>query len=279
MILAMFCFVANDAMVRTVGQDLPVSQIMFLRGLIVVALTTGLILRSNRQHQLQYTYSPLVVVRSLLDLAGTAAFLYALMRVPFANAAAVLQCLPLAVTLGAAIVFREKVGIWRWSAIAIGFAGVLVILRPGLDGFTPASLWLLATVVFSAARDLLSRSLQPDVPTLMVTLSVSLTITIAGLVFTLFAGNWQAMSAQNWGHLIVAAFFLFGAYQFIVITMRTGDTSLVAPFRYTSLLWAIIVGWWWFQELPDKHTILGSLIVACMGLLTIYRERRLAATK
>ncbi len=292
MVIAMFCFVANDALVRSVGNELPTSQIMFLRGLFVVSLIAPFLLKaympqltnqSDKQSKqqrkfsqlLKLTLSPRVLVRSLLDLAGTLAFLYALMRMPFANVAAVLQCLPLTVTLGAALFFKEPVGIWRWSAIIVGFIGMLIILRPGVEGFSYASLWLLATVVFSAARDLLSRSLPKEIPTLMVTLSTAVTISIGGLVIVLFSGVWVPPSVNQLGHLALASVFLFGAYHFIVQTMRIGEVGFVSPFRYTSLIWAGLIGWWAFGELPDMLTVTGTFIVVSMGLLTLYREQYL----
>lgn len=292
MVIAMFCFVANDALVRSVGTDLPTSQIMFIRGLFVVFLIALFLLHAHsptlkkqtgRQpeqlaklpQQLKITLSPRVLARSLLDLAGTLAFLYALMRMPFANVAAVLQCLPLTVTLGAALFFKEPVGIWRWSAIIVGFIGVLIILRPGVEGFSYASLWLLATVLFSAARDLLSRSLPREIPTMMVTLSTAATIALGGLLIILLSGSWVSPSANHIRHLALASVFLFGAYHFIVQTMRIGEVGFVSPFRYTGLIWAGLIGWWVFDELPDKLTVIGSIIVVSMGLLTLYREQYL----
>lgn len=292
MVIAMFCFVANDALVRTVGNELPTSQIMFIRGVFVVSLISLFLLQArcavfsrkskqpqkqqeNLLQQLKITFSPMVLARSLLDLAGTLAFLYALMRMPFANVAAVLQCLPLTVTLGATLFFKEPVGLWRWSAIVVGFIGVLIILRPGVDGFSAASLWLLATVLFSAARDLLSRSLPKEIPTIMVTLSTATTITIGGLMIVLFSGEWVTPSVDHLWRLALASVFLFGAYHFIVQTMRIGEVGFVSPFRYTGLIWAGLIGWWVFGELPDKLTVFGSVIVVSMGLLTLYREQRL----
>ena len=291
MMIAMFCFVANDALVRSVGTELPTTQIMFLRGLFVVFLITlVLFYRANRlrsqqtsgaieatplSSQFKAAVSPIVLARSLLDLAGTFAFLYALIRMPFANVAAVLQCLPLIVTLGAALFFREKVGIWRWSAIVVGFIGVLIILRPGVSGFSVASLWLLVTVLLSAGRDLLSRSLPPNIPTMMVTLSTAATIMLGGLLIGVLSGNWSYPNLDHLWKLAIAAVFLFGAYHFIVLTMRTGETGFVSPFRYTSLLWAGLAGWLVFEEIPDSFTVIGSLIVVSMGLLTLHRENRI----
>jgi len=210
--------------------------------------------------------------RSLLEVVGSVAFLYALLRIPFANTAAILQCLPLAVTLGATLFFGERVGVWRWCAIVIGFAGVVIILRPGLEGFTPPALWLLLTVFCAAGRDLIARSLPQSIPASVVSLSTAALIAFTGAIMVAFQDEWVAVSPSVALRIAAAALLLVGAYQCIVLAMRTGDIGFVAPFRYTSLLWAIFLGWLMFDELPDHLTIAGSTLIVAMGLLSLYRE-------
>lgn len=274
MALAMLCFVVNDAFVRSVGSDLPIGQILLIRGGILVLLIVATAAYLNMLHHWAKVFSIAVLARALTEFVGAMAFLYALMRIPFANAAAILQCLPLAVTLGAALFFSEKVGLWRWSAIIFGFVGVVVIIRPGMDGFSPASLWLLLTVICATARDLIARTLPSSVPTLVVSFSTAAIIAAGGGGIVAFSGDWVTMSSMHLVLLFASAVFLFGAYQFIVMCMRIGDVGFIAPFRYTSLLWAVVIGWFAFGEWPDTLTIIGSLLIISMGLLTLYRETR-----
>ena len=274
MALSMFCFVVNDAFVRMVGSDLPIGQILFIRGGMLVLLIVATAAYLNMLHHWVQAFSIAVLARAVTELVGAMAFLYALMRIPFANASAILQCLPLAVTLGALLFFSEKIGLWRWSAIIIGFVGVMIIIRPGMEGFSPASLWLLLTVICATARDLIARTLPGSVPTLVVSFSTAAIICAGGGGLVAFSGEWAPISSLNLIILFASAVFLFGAYQFIVICMRIGDVGFIAPFRYTSLLWAVVIGWLAFGEWPDTPTIVGSLLIISMGLLTLYRETR-----
>ena len=274
MALAMFCFVVNDAFVRMVGSDLPIGQILLIRGGMLVLLIVATAAYLNMLHHWAQAFSIAVLARAVTELVGAMAFLYALMRIPFANASAILQCLPLAVTLGALLFFSEKIGLWRWSAIIIGFVGVMIIIRPGMEGFSPASLWLLLTVICATARDLIARTLPNSVPTLVVSFSTAAIICVGGGGLVAFSGEWAPISTLNLILLFASAVFLFGAYQFIVICMRIGDVGFIAPFRYTSLLWAVVIGWLAFGEWPDTPTVVGSLLIISMGLLTLYRETR-----
>ncbi len=274
MAAAMFGYVVNDALVRQVGQTLPLGQIMLIRNSLLVFLLILIVHYRGHWPQIRQVFEPRVALRSVFELLATLTFLYALMRVPFANTAAILQCLPLAVALGAVFFFGERVGVWRWTAIVIGFIGVLIIVRPGMTGFTSASLWLLVTVVFAAGRDLLARTFPKSLATTIVALSTACIIALAGAVMVLFQETWVAVSLANSLRLAGAAFFLTGAYLCIVLTMRVGDISVSVFFRYTSLLWAIFFGWLLFSELPDAMTLTGSALVISMGALTLYREGR-----
>jgi len=191
---------------------------------------------------------------------------------PFANLAAILQSLPLAVTLGAALFLGEPVGWRRWLAILVGMFGVLVIIRPGMDGFHSASILVLLSVVFAAARDLVTRGLPSTVPSLLVSGFSAIFIAVLGMVLTVGMGTWAPMNFSQILTLLCASLFLFFGYQFIVLSMRSGEIAYVVPYRYTGLLWAILFGYLVFDEVPDKYMLLGSAIVVAMGLYTLYRE-------
>lgn len=272
MATAMFGYVVNDALVRQVGQTVPIGQIILIRNTLLVVLLALIVHQRGLWYQIKHIAERRVALRSFFELFATLTFLYALMRVPFANTAAILQCLPLAVALGAVFFFRERVGVWRWSAIVIGFIGVLIIVRPGMSGFTPASLWLLVTVAFAAGRDLLARTFPDSLATSIVALSTACIIAIAGAVMVFLQDAWVPISWINILRLVTAALFLTTAYLCIVQTMRVGEISVSVFFRYTSLLWAIFFGWLLFDELPDALTLTGSALVISMGALTLYRE-------
>ena len=272
MVLSMAGFAINDALVKTLDGALPTGQIMGLRGLFLSLLIILLIWQRGLFPRIREAFTGIVLLRSCMELLATLFFLSALMQLPFANVSAILQSLPLAVTLGAALVFKEAVGWRRWAAIAVGFFGVLVIIRPGTASFEPASILVAISVLFAAARDLSTRALPKALPSLLVTAATTFLVSLFGFSLVLVQGDWVPPEMTQIKTLGLASVFLFVGYQFIILAMRTGKVAYVVPYRYTNLLFSIVLGYVLFAEVPDKYTILGSVIVISMGLFTLYRE-------
>ena len=272
MVLAMAGFIFNDALVKSLNGELPTTQIMAVRGLSLSVLIAVLVWQQRLLPRVKEAFIPLVGFRAAMDLAAMFFFLSALTSLPFANISAILQALPLAVTAGAILVFAEPVGWRRWLGIAIGFMGVLIVIRPGLEGFEFASVLVVISVFFAAARDLASRALPAALPSLLVSAATAVLVTVFGFAMWLIQGNWIALEFRHLKVLLPASVFLFFGYQFIVLAMRTGDVSYVVPYRYTSLLWSIFLGYVFFTEVPDTLTLVGSAVVVSMGLYTLYRE-------
>ncbi|WP_193177482.1 DMT family transporter [Oricola nitratireducens] len=273
MAASMAGFTTNDALVKSLGGAVNAGQIMFVRGAIMMVFL-GIFMRLARTPMpVRKALTGAMTLRVTGEILGTVFFLFALFHMPLANVSAVLQALPLAVTLGAALVLRETVGIRRLSAILIGFAGVVIIIRPGLEGFTIYSLSALCTVFFAAMRDLATRRLPHDIPALSVSLLTTIAVSVSGLVMMTFLGGWQPLSFTDIAALGGSAVFLFIGYQCIVLALRGGDIHIVAPFRYASLLWSIILGMTFFGEWPDAFTLTGAAIIVATGLYTLYRER------
>lgn len=274
---SMAAFTVNDTLVKAAGQDLPLFQLVAMRGLLATALVFLLARHLGALH-LRFSAHDrvLVAVRSLSELLATFFFLTALMHMPLANVTAVLQALPLTVTLGAALFFAEPIGWRRILAVAMGFAGMLLIVRPGPDGFSLYALYALVAVMCVTARDLITRRMSPEVPSMVVTLATSLTITLAAAVASVFQG-WVPVAAPTGLLIGSAAIFVLLGYLFSVMVMRVGEVGFVAPFRYTSLIWALVLGWAVFGDWPDRLTMLGAVLVVGAGLFTLFRERRLQA--
>jgi drug/metabolite transporter (DMT)-like permease len=279
MMASMAGFSCNDAFMKSVAGDLPVFQAVFLRGLIATALIAGLAwsqgalrFRAGRRDR------RLIGLRSVAEIGGTACFLTALFNMPIANASAILQSLPLAVTLGAALFLGEPVGWRRYLAIAIGFTGVLIIVRPGSEGFNAYALFAVAAIGFIVARDLSTRRLTPDVPALGVVVVTSIALTAASGAAAI-ATDWRPVDASHLLPLAVAAVCILVGYIFGVMTMRIGDIGFVQPFRYTLLLWSILLGIVMFDEWPDAWMLTGAAIVVATGLFTFYRERALVRAR
>ena len=194
---------------------------------------------------------------------------------PLGNLNAIMQVVPLTVTLGSALFYREAVGLRRMLAIVIGLGGVMLIIRPGAEGFNVWSLYALAAVLCVAARDMITRQLSSEVPGMSVTLGTTVSVMLAaGLAST--TQEWEPVSGQAALYICGSAVFILAGYFFSIQVMRTGDVSFIAPFRYTGLIGAMIIGFLVFNEVPKPLTLLGAAIVMGMGLFTFYRERKLS---
>lgn len=272
MVFSMAGFAINDALIKSLDGVFSTGQVMAVRGCILSVLILLVIAQRGLLPRLREALTPLVVMRASMELGATLFFLTALVQLPFASISAILQSLPLAVTLGAAVFFGEPVGWRRWLAIAIGFLGVMIIIRPGTMGFEPATLLVVVSVVFAAARDLFTRALPKVMPSLLVTAATALIVTLAGTSMVIVQNSWVPMGWTELATMALAASFLFVGYQCIVLAMRTGEVAYVVPYRYTSLLFSILLGYLFFAEVPDQYTIIGSIIVIAMGIFTFYRE-------
>ncbi|WP_050605023.1 DMT family transporter [Ruegeria sp. 6PALISEP08] len=270
---SMAAFTVNDALVKVALQDLPLFQLVAIRGALAVVLVY-LLARSLGALHLNFSRHDkwLVALRSLCELATTFFFLTALKNMPLANVTAILQALPLTVTLGAALVFSEKVGWRRATAIGLGFIGMTLIVRPGPDGFSLYSIYALIAVMSITARDLVTRRMSANVPSMVVTLATSCSIAVAAAIASVFEG-WVPVSVEAGSLVVAAAVFVLMGYFFSVSVMRQGDVGFSAPFRYSSLIWALGLGWVLFDEWPDSLTMLGAALIVGAGLFTLFRER------
>lgn len=266
-------FVVNDGLMKTLADDYPLPQALLLRGLFASALLLALVLRERAQlYRPDAATGRLVALRVACEIAVTFAFLNALFNMPLANATAILMVTPLMVTLAAALFLGEHMGWRRYSAVAIGFLGALLIVRPGGEGFNVFTVSALAAVLFTVARDLLTRRLPSDVPSVAVAFATSVAIMVSGGLLTPLAG-WHPVDGGALLVLAAAALFLVVGYLFGVMAMRVGDVGFVAPFRYTHLIWALLLGALVFGEFPDALTLLGSAVVVATGLYTLHREQ------
>ncbi|MDW4500590.1 DMT family transporter [Sulfitobacter sp. D35] len=277
MMASMACFTINDAMVKATAGEVPLFQLLFIRGVIASVLIYAMArLRGSLRAAVPPGDRRLIALRSLSEVAAAYFFLSALMQMPLANVSAVLQALPLTVTLASALFFNEPVGWKRWTAILVGFCGMLLILRPGPEGFSIWSIYALLAVLSVTVRDLCARRLSPGVPSMTVTLAASITVTVcAGLASA--TTPWSPVGSVNAALIAGSALFVVGGYFCSVQVMRSGDVAFIAPFRYTSLLWALLLGWVIFGDWPAPLTMLGAAIIVATGLFTLYRERKVAA--
>ncbi|MCC5969711.1 MAG: DMT family transporter [Pararhodobacter sp.] len=276
MVAAMAGFAIEDAVIKYLAASLPVGQIMVLIGLSG-ALVFGLI--AHRRGYSLFVPEVLrgaVLVRNLTEMLGAAAFVMAIVLAPLAAVTAILQAMPLVVTLGAALFLGEPVGWRRWSAILIGFAGVVLIVRPGSADFDPASLLAVIAVLALSARDLATRRVPVRVHSLQLSGWGFAMVAPAGLLLMVAAGAAPVMPvASQWGWLAAALGAGILAYAALVSATRLGDIAVTTPFRYSRLIFAMLIGFVIFGEIPDAMTLAGSALVVGAGLYTLWRQLRL----
>jgi drug/metabolite transporter (DMT)-like permease len=276
MVLSMGGFALEDMFIKRLADTLPVGQIILLIG-VGGALIFGAITRAQggRLWSRDLVSRP-VILRNFGELLGTLGFVMAIALTPLSSASAILQATPLAVTLGAALFLGEAVGWRRWAAILVGFCGVLMVIRPGMAGFEPASLFAVLAVFGLAARDLATRAVPRTISSMQLSTYAFATLVPTGVILLAFHGTPAVPSAVNWRDLALALLCGVSAYYAIVAAMRLGDVAVITPFRYSRLVFALIIGVTLFDERPDVWTLAGAGIIIASGIYTFWRERRLA---
>ena len=273
MSINMLAFVVNDAFMKFLFIDISIYQAIFLRGVITIPM---LALMAVYRNQITFSVNrsdwKYIWLRVAGEVGAAVFFLSALAQIPLANVTAILQAVPLTVTMAAALFLRETVGWRRWLAIIIGFLGVTIIVRPGVDGFSVYSLYAIAAVFCVTIRDIATRKLSKDVPTSLVAMITGVAITLYGAIM-LPSVAWIPLTATHWVLLTLAAIAIVFGYVFSVLAMRTGETSFIAPFRYTAMIWAIGLGIILFNDWPDNLTLLGTTIVIATGIYSFHREK------
>ena len=275
MIGAMACFVVNDSLVKFASERLPPGQLIFSRGVMATALVLVVAALMGETARIRAIANGWVVTRAVIDAFATVLFLLSLFHLPISIATAIYMASPLIITVLAAVSLGDRIGMPSWLASAAGFVGVLLIIQPQSEAFSAyAVLCLFATVLLSF-RDLVTQRLPDAVPSIVVTLSTTVAVTALAGVLSLFE-SWEAMRTQDLGVLAVAAAFLASAYFLLVTGTRRGDLSLITPFRYTALLFAVLAGFVVWGETPNPLAWCGIVLVVGAGiaLLRVNRQAR-----
>jgi drug/metabolite transporter (DMT)-like permease len=272
MVVAMAGFSLEDVLFKQLVTQLPIGQVLMLVGTGGGVIFTLLTWWGGRSVLTRDLLSPPILVRNVTEAVGSVVFVTALALSTLSGVSAILQATPLVVTLGAALFLGEKVGWRRWTAIGIGFAGVLLIVRPGTAQFDPASLFAVATVILLGVRDLSSRRVPSGIGSTQITAWGFFSVVPAGLFMLLVTGT-QPLMLDMTQYVRVAAMLVVGGvgYYALVVAMRLGDVSAVVPFRYTRLVFAMLLGHFVFGERPDTLMLAGALLIVGTGLYTIWR--------
>lgn len=276
MVLAMAAFAAEDALLKALSGSIPTGQLLAVIGFAGMAVFGLWIAISPEGLRLRHLLRPQVALRNLCEGVCAITFVTALATGDLSIASAILQAQPLLMTLGAALFLGEQVGWRRWSSIAVGFCGVLLIVKPGTAAFEVSSIFAVIAVLALAVRDLVTRRLPPEVGSGLLSAGAFGSMGIAGLVLMLAAGQGAVTPTAGQGALM-AATLCFGLLGYItmVIATRIAEIAVIAPFRYSRLLFALLLAVSIFSERPDALTLTGAALIAGAGIYSMWREARL----
>jgi drug/metabolite transporter (DMT)-like permease len=273
MLGAMLAFALGDTLMKLQAGHLPLGEALFVRGVIASVIIWTFAAYTGCVVNVALLKNRMLTWRTLADSAASFFYIAALGKVPLADAGAIMQTNPLAVTAGAALFLGESVGWRRWTATAIGFLGVLMIIQPGSAGFSWASLLVIGAVLTSAGRDLVTRWLD-GLPTVVVTASAATATTVIALMLLPFE-VWTLPVPADLLRLTLAALFVLIGQMLVVISIRAGDVSAVVPFRYSSIMWTMLLSVLIWGYLPNALTLGGIVVVSGAGLYSFYREQDL----
>jgi drug/metabolite transporter (DMT)-like permease len=267
-------YVLSDAMAKLLTAELPSSEIILVRGVIINVMMIAGVFILGASRPLSILFQPMMMVRLLGTGGATVFIILALRYLPLPTTTTVLQATPLIVTAGAAYFFGDKVGWRRAAAVCAGFLGVILIVKPGgMGGLGDAGFLILFALLCTTVRDLSTRGLPKDIPSIFVAAAGAVVSTVSGLVILPFDSAWVAPSAFAWTLMVVSAAFIFVATVFMTVGLRVGEIAVVAPFRYAPVPLAILLGFWLWNDVPDSVTWLGIALVLGAGLYTLHRER------
>ena len=273
MVGSMICFAVNDAVIKSLGGVLPIFQTVAVRGGIVVIVLAIMVMRSGwRVQELRRRDKMILLLRVAAEVGAAFFIVTALFNMELANMTAILQILPLTIPLAAFIFLGEPLGWRRLLAIFIGFLGMLFIVKPGSDGFNVYSLFCLAAVICVTIRDLTARSLGAKLSSQEMSLFAAIGVFGAASVAAMFE-PWVAISLTSWAALCGSSLAILLGYLVSVYAIRTGDVSFTAQFRYIGLIAALILGYVFFGEWPDRLALMGAAIIVGTGAFTLYRQQ------
>ena len=272
MSLCTACYVISDVFMKYVSREIDLFQITFLRGFIVTLillvfcfiLKVSLKIPSNKD-------KIIILVRSVFEVLMIYSFLTALFNMNIANANAVLQLIPLVVLFGSFLFLGKQLKQNEIIAVFLGLIGAIIVIRPGASDFNFYSIFALLAVASMSVRDLVTVNLNKKIPSLLVAFYSSLLITIVS--FLLSSEKVGFMELKNPMFIFYSAVLVSIGYIAAVAAMRFGEVTFVSPFRYTALLWAIVLGFLFFSEIPKLTTIFGGLIIIFAGIYLVYNEK------
>lgn len=274
MLASMGAFAIEDSLFKAAAVTVPVGQMLMLFGAGGAIIFAGFAILNKEPLYHSDVLSPPMRIRLCFEITGRLFYVLAVTITPLSSATAILQATPIVVVAGAAAFFGERVGWMRWAAIAFGLIGVLLVLRPGTDAFSPMSILAVIGMLGLAGRDLASRAAPKTLSTVLLGLYGFLTVIAAGGLFAFWQGQaFVRLEGQAAAFILGAICIGVFAYTALMKAMRTGEVSVVTPFRYTRLVFGVGLGVLVFGERLDRFTVVGCLLIVATGLFIMWRGR------
>jgi len=273
MLAAMGGFAVEDMLLKATARQMPVGQMLIIFGLLGMAAFAVMTLRAGEVLLHPAITGRPMLIRAVCEVTGRLFYTLAIVMTDLSSAAAILQASPLLVIGGAAVLFGERVSLARWLAVGLGFVGVMVILRPGLDGFSALSLLAVLGMIGFSGRDLATRAAPRVLSHRQLGLYGFAALVPAGTILLAISGGAQVPSANGAGLVVMASAVGVAAYYALTVAVRTGAVGAVTPFRYSRLVFAMVLGFAVFGERPDAATLVGSAIVVAAGIFALTRRQ------
>jgi drug/metabolite transporter (DMT)-like permease len=267
-------FTVNDTLTKLATLAYPTGEVLLVRGIISLICLGAVVAYSHQFSWLRHATNPYVLLRAALDTGANITFVLALSRMRLADLLAVNLVSPLLLTLLLVVFFGERIGWRRWTAILVGFAGTLLIVKPSTESLNVWALVALVAAAFSATRDVITRKIDPAISTLAISFFSVLAVTLTAPLLALgFAEQWHVPNVEYSIFIAAAAIILSIGSTMAVAAFRHVDISVVAPFRYSLLIWGGLSGYFIFGEVSDVHSLCGSALIVGSGLYSLHRER------
>lgn len=258
-VLAMAMISSNDAIVKTASERLSIGQILFIRGALACLILGTIIRLSGRPLFVSSLFSRANLLRASLETAATLCFVTGLSLLPIATASTLVWTSPLLLTLLAAVFLPERVVPARWMAVVLGFAGMLLVTQPFGSQFSMAMTLPLVAALFVAARDIVTRRIDPGLHSFYVTFATLALVTICGDVLSMF--TWQPVQVETLSILALSACLLTGGFFTQVTAIRMGELSFISPFAFSGIVAAIILGYLFWNDVPTPLMFTGIALI------------------
>jgi len=275
MITSMAFFAVEDSLIKFVTSTIPIGQILIMFGLGGALIFLLVAHFKNEKIMLRDMLLLPMYVRALFEIIGRLFYVLAISLIPLSTATVIIQATPIVVVAGAAIIFGEKVGWRRWTAILLGLFGVIVIIQPTAESFSFLSILALIGMIGFAGRDLASRAAPENLSVFILGLHGFIALAFSGLIYTIWDdANFVMIDIDTIGFMVGAVVFGVAAYSCLMKAMRTGEVSAVTPFRYTRLIFGVSLGVFFFNESLNYSTVLGTVLIVISGLFILSRNKR-----